>query len=86
MNNITKYDGKLNITGNIIKYYREKNGWSLSKTSNELMLLGIDIPKSSIQRLEVGQRILKDYELVGFSKIFNISPNILLKKFVEEIS
>lgn len=49
------------------------------------MLIGIDIPRSSIQRIECGDRILKDYELVGFSKIFKISPNVLLANFLKEL-
>lgn len=85
MNNITKYNGKLNILGKKIKYYRENNGLSLSQLSNKLMLVGIDIPKSSLQRIEVGGRVIKDYELVGFAKVFKITPNILLEDFMEEI-
>lgn len=85
MNNITKYNGKLNIIGNILKSYRMEREWSLSQTSNQLMLIGIDIPKSSIQRIEVGDRVIKDYELVGFSKIFKVSPNTLLKDFIKEL-
>lgn len=85
MNNITKYNDKLNILGKTLKSYREQNNWSLSKVSDELMLNGIDIPKSSIQRIEVGRRVIKDYELVGFAKIFKVSPNILLKDFIKEL-
>ena len=85
MNNGTKYNGKLNVTGKKIKFYREKNGWSLSELSNRLMLQGIDIPKSSLQRMETGGRVIRDYELAGFSKVFKVSPNILLKDFLEEI-
>ena len=85
MNNITKYNGKLNILGNILKSHRIKLGWSLSQTSNQLMLIGIDIPRSSIQRIECGDRILKDYELVVFSKIFKVSPDALLSDFIKEL-
>ena len=85
MNNGTKYNDKLNVIGLKIKYYREKNGWSLSELSNKLMLQGIDIPKSSLQRMETGGRVIRDYELAGFSKVFKVSPNILLKDFLEEI-
>ena len=83
MNNGTKYNGKLNVIGIKIRYYREKNGWSLSELSNKLMLQGIDIPKSSLQRMETGGRVIRDYELAGFSKVFKVSPNILLKDFLE---
>lgn len=85
MNNGNKYNGKLNVIGLKIKYYRMKNGWSLSELSNRLMLHGIDIPKSSLQRMETGGRVIRDYELAGFSKVFKVSSNILLKDFLEEI-
>ena len=49
------------------------------------MIKGIDIHKSSIQRIEVGDRVVKDYELVGFAKIFKVSPNVLLKDFINEL-
>lgn len=85
MNNITKYNGKLNILGKTLKEYRLKNGWTLERVSNELMLNGIDVHQSSVQRIEVGERIVKDYELVGFAKIFKVSPNTLLKDFIKEL-
>ncbi len=53
--------------------------------SNRLMLIGIDIPKSSIQRIENGSRVIKDYELVGFAKVFKVTPNTLLKDFFDKI-
>lgn len=85
MNNSKKYNDKLNVIGLKIKYYREKNNWSLSQLSNKLILIGIDIPKSSLHRIETGGRVIKDYELAAFSKVFKISPTILLKDFLEEL-
>ena len=69
MNNSVKYNDKLNVIGEKLKYYRELNKLSQSQVSNRLQLIGIDIPKNSLQRLENGKRILRDYELAGFSKI-----------------
>lgn len=85
MNNSKKYNDKLNVIGLKIKYYREKNNWSLSQLSNKLILIGIDIPKSSLHRIETGGRVIKDYELAAFSKVFKISPTTLLKDFLEEL-
>lgn len=85
MNNITKYNGKLNILGHTLKSYRIKQGWSLAQTSDQLMLIGIDIPRSSIQKIEISDRVIKDYELVGFSKIFKVSPDALLSDFIKEL-
>jgi len=85
MNNMIKYNDKLNVLGNKIKFYREKNNLSLSQLSNKLMLIGIDIPKSSLFKIETGNRVIKDYELAAFTKVFKISPNILLKDFLKEL-
>ena len=71
MNNMIKYNDKLNVLGNKIKFYREKNNLSLSQLSNKLML--------------IGNRVIKYYELAAFTKVFKISPNILLKDFLKEL-
>ncbi len=85
MKNSVRYDNKLNIIGSVIRKYREKSHLSQAEVSSKLLLLGIDIPKNSIQRLECGDRIIKDYELAGISKVLGISPNLLLEKFMKEL-
>lgn len=85
MKNSTKYNDNLNVIGEKIKYYREINNLSLSQLSDKLQLIGIDIPKNSLQRLEKGDRIIKEYELAGFSKIFKVSADELLKDFMKEL-
>lgn len=85
MKNSTKYNDNLNVIGEKIKYYREINNLSLSQLSDKLQLIGIDIPKNSLQRLEKGDRIIKEYELAGFSKIFKVSTDELLKDFMKEL-
>lgn len=83
MNNSTKYNEKLNLIGNTIRYYRTQNKLSLSQLSVKLQLLGIDIPKNSLQRLEKGNRIIKEYELAALSKVFKVSTDVLLKDVIE---
>lgn len=85
MKNSTKYNDNLNVIGEKIKYYREINNLSLSQLSDKLQLIGIDIPKNSLQRLEKGDRIIKEYELAGFSKIFKVPTDELLKDFLKEL-
>ena len=85
MNNSVKYNDKLNVIGEKLKYYRELNKLSQAQVSSKLQLIGIDIPKNSLQRLENGKRILRDYELAGFSKIFNVSIDEMLKEFIKEL-
>lgn len=85
MNNIKKYNGQLNVVGNKIKFYRKSKDISLVTLSNKLMLLGIDIPKNSLQRLECGKRIIKEYELIAISKALDISIDLLVEDFLKEL-
>lgn len=85
MNNNTKFNNNLNVIGQKIKYYRELNNLSQSQLSNKLQLIGIDIPKNSLQRLEKGKRIIKEYELAGFAKVLKVSTDELLKEFMKEL-
>ena len=85
MKNSVKYNSKLNVLGSIIRNYREKRQLSQAELSAKLTLLGIDIPKNSIQRLESGTRIIKDYELAGIAKVLNVSIDELLKDFMKDL-
>lgn len=85
MNNSTKYNGKLNVIGKKIKFYREKGNLSQQGLVNKLQLVGVDIPKNSLQRIEKGNRIIKDYELAGFAKVFKTSADTLLEDFMQDL-
>lgn len=82
----SKYNNKLNVTGRKIKELRIKNHLSLSSLSIKLALLGIDISKPSLHKLENGNRVIKDYELYGLSYVFNIPLSDLLSDFEKEIN
>lgn len=86
MNKIIKYDEKLNVIGSKVKELRQSQNMSLSQLSNKLLLLGIDIPKSSLQNIESGKRIVKEYEFYALCKIFNISMEEMLTNFISELS
>ncbi len=81
----SNYNGRLNVSSNKIKELRMKNHLSLSGLSTKLALMGIDISKPSLHKLETGQRVLKDYELYGLSHIFKVSIEELLDDFINEL-
>ncbi len=85
MNNSTKLNKNLNVLGNKINKYRKQNNLSQAELSAKLELLGISIPKNSIQRLECNDRIIKDYELAGISKVLNVSIDLLLEDFIKTL-
>ena len=53
--------------------------------SEQLQLLGIDINVKSLLRLENGNRIIKEYELSAFAKIFNVSADELLDNCIDKL-
>lgn len=85
MNKIIKYNDKLNVIGDKVRKYREKEKLSLSQMSDKLMLIGIDIPKSSLQNIEKGKRVVKEYEFYALCKFFNVSMEEMLKDFIKEL-
>ena len=85
MNNNKKFNKDLNVIGSKIRFYREKQNLSQAQLSAKLELLGISIPKNSIQRLECNNRIIKDFELAGISKVLNISTDMLLQDFINDL-
>lgn len=83
MNNTIKYNNKLNAIGKTIKEYRIKNNMTQKLLSEKLQLYGIDLNKNSLQKIERGDRIIKEYELAVFSIIFNVTTDELLKQCIE---
>lgn len=79
MKNTIKYNGKLNAIGSTIKEYRIKNNMTQKDLSEKAQLYGIDLNKNSLQKIERGERVIKEYELAFFSVIFNVSADELLK-------
>ena len=68
-----KYNNKSNISGKIIEQYREELEMSRDELASQLQLLGINIDRSSILRIENNQVILKDFELIAICKILKIN-------------
>ena len=81
----SKYNEHLNVTARKINELRIKNNLSLSGLSTKLALIGIDISKPSLHKLETGQRILKDYELFGLSVIFDVPVEEFLSDFMDNL-
>lgn len=73
-------DGKNNICGVNIAKYRKEMRISQRELADKLQLIGLDIDKNAIQRIECGKRFVTDIELVAFSAVFNINYETLLKQ------
>ena len=72
-------DGLNNICGKNISTLRTKLKISQRELADRMQLVGIDIDKNAIQRIECGKRFVTDIEIIAFSKVFNTSYEVLLK-------
>jgi len=73
-------DGRNNICGTQVASYRKKLGKSQRELADALQLLGLDVDKNAIQRIEAGKRFVTDIELVYLAKVLNISYEALLNE------
>ena len=75
-----KNDGRNNICGDNIKRLRLAYPTKLSQKglADKMQLIGIDVDKNAIQRIESGKRFVTDIELKAFAEIFNVNISELI--------
>ena len=73
-------DGLNNICGKNIAKFRTGLGLSQRALADKMQLVGLDIDKNAIQRIECGKRFVTDIEIVAFAKVFSVSLESLLNK------
>ena len=71
--------GRNNLCGKAVAAARKARQLSQRELADALQLLGLDIDKNAIQRIECGKRFVTDIELVYFSRYFDISYADLLE-------
>ena len=76
-----KNDGKNNLCGENIRELRLSYPTKLSQRAlaDKMQMIGIDVDKNAIQRIECGKRFVTDIELRGLAEIFGVSLDELIK-------
>jgi len=75
-------DGRNNICGSKIRQLRLAlpGKPSQRKFADMLQLVGLDVDKNAIQRIESGERFITDIELVKIADVLGVSLDELLKE------
>lgn len=75
-----KNDGRNNICGDNVRKLRLSYPIKLSQKglADKMQLIGIDLDKNAIQRIEAGKKFVTDIELKGFAEIFEVSLDSLV--------
>ncbi len=73
---ITKYNDFKNISGKKLKELRKLAKMSQQDLAEKLQLEGIDLTSKEISKIETNKRLVQDFELFAFAKIFNVSADV----------
>ena len=82
--NKSYFNADSNIISKRLRKFRKKNGLSQEELAAQMQLLGVDITQPLISKIERNLRFVKDYELVCFCRILQISEKDLLSDFYEK--
>lgn len=78
-----KFNNKPNLIGQIIKSARQKKHFTKVDLCRELELVGIEMSRNEIYRIENNKMIVKDFELVAFCIVLDINFEDLKNWFVD---
>ena len=67
-----------NLIGKRLKELREREKLSQRDLANRLQLVGMDMDKNVITRIETDKRYVTDFELQALKEIFNVSYDYLI--------
>lgn len=79
MKNISGNQFSFNITGKNIKNIRKDKKITQEDLCARMQVMGYQINRSDISKLENGKRFISDFEIVGFAKALKVNILDLFK-------
>ena len=74
---IYSYEGSKNISGERIYQARTSRHMTQQELAAKMQVEGVVIEREAISKIETGARLVTDYELVAFARVFRVSLNWL---------
>lgn len=78
-----EFSSSLNITGKNIKEIRKRNKITQEDLCARMQVLGFQISRSDISKLENGKRTISDIEIVGLAKALKVDILEIFKDFLQ---
>ena len=75
---IYAFEGKCNVSGKALRLLREHKRLSQDQLAARMQVEGVQLNQKAISRIETGERVVADYELMVFARILNVSVDELL--------
>ena len=73
-------DGRNNIAGIKVAELRKNLRISQRELADRLAVIGLDIDKNAVQRIESGQRFVTDIEIIYLAKVLDITVEELIRR------
>ena len=77
MYKVNKYNGHFNVIGSKIKEIRKQNKITQEDLCARLQVLGYNMNRSDISKIENGKKFVSDFEVFGFSKALKVKIEYL---------
>ncbi len=77
---IYNYNGAKNISGERIYLARTSARMTQQELAAKMQVEGVEIEREAISKIETGDRLVTDYELAAFSKVFGLTMEQLTVK------
>lgn len=74
---VLRFDGKHNVTGSQLRKIRQRQGLTQDQVAARLQTAGIQINQKAISRIESGDRIVSDFELLHLAQALSIPIDAL---------
>lgn len=68
-----KYKEKSNFLGELIAQNRKNQKMSQNQLALKMQILGVNIGKNDISKIEAGNRLIRDYELIAIKDILDLN-------------
>lgn len=73
-------DGLNNVCGKNISAKRKILGFSQRELADRLQIVGLDVDKNAVQRIECGKRFVTDIEIIVIAEVLELTYEDMLKQ------
>lgn len=80
-----KFNEYRNIIGSLVKEHREQKNYTKTELSQKLELLGVELDRFELYKIETAKKSVKDFELIALCMVLDIKMDELKNQFEKNI-
>ena len=80
-----KFNEYRNIIGTLVKEHREQKNYTKTELSQKLELLGVELDRFELYKIETAKKSVKEFELIALCMVLDIKMDELKNQFEKNI-